>query len=399
MKQYIIALVALLTLTLAIVPSALAMTVTVNDASSEPLSVGIGETLNIKVAENPSVNYSDVVITASLTYNGKKVDVESKAFDMMAGTNYVRNLQLKVPENIKTTSPGENYVLGVRMNDNKGREIAWTEFDVTVSRENDAVEIQKVITTFAKAGEPVLTTIVVKNIGSDNLDDVYVKVSIPQLGISTEERLGDIASIDSGEDEDVATADVPLRIPQDAESGTYALQVEVYNDNDDVQVSATKDIVIDGVAPAEKFVEVVPTLVSQDIGQGETATYSLRVANLGDSAKTFTVFIEGTDGWATYQINPLVVTLAPESGQTITVAVTVANNALMGEHKFTAKVKSDDAVKSIALTANVKEKTVGVDALLISVIVLAVVLVILIAILVKTRKASDESIEAEESYY
>ena len=398
MKTYIIALVALLTL--AIVPSALAMTVTVNDASSTPLSVGIGEILKVKISDTPSVNYSDVVITAEFAYNGKKVSVESTAFDETAGISYVKTLSLTVPQNIKAAASGEKYVLTVRMQDNKGNEIAWKAFDVFVTRANDAVQIQKVMTTFAKAGSPVLVTVVAKNIGSDDLEDVYVRVSIPELGPSctTEDRLGDIASTDKGEDEDVATADIPLRIPANAEDGTYTLKVEIYNDKDDVAVSATKDIVIDGVAPAEKFVEVVPALISQDIAQGKTATYNLRVANLGDSAKTFSVFVEGTDGWATYQLNPLVVTIAPDASQTITVAVTVADNALIGEHKLTAKVKSDDAVKSVALTANVKEKTIGIDTLLISVIVLAVVLVILIAILVKTRKA-DESIEAEESYY
>lgn len=396
MKTYIIALVALLTL--AIVPSALAMTVTVNDAVSTPLSVGIGEVLKVKISDTPSVNYSDVVITAEFAYNGKKVSVESSAFDEVAGVTYVKTLNLKVPTNIKTAASGENYVLTVRMQDNKGNEIAYRAFDVAVTRANTDLQIQKVMTTFAKAGSPVLVTVVAKNIGSDDLEDVYAKVSIPELGIFTEERLGDIASTDNGDDEDVATADIPLRIPANAEDGTYTLNVELYNDKDDVTVSATKDIVIDGVAAAEKFVEVVPTLVSQDIGQGETATYVLRVANLGDSAKTFSVSVDGTDGWATSQVSPLVVTIAPDTSQTITVAVTVANNALIGKHELVANVKSDDAVKSIALTANVKEKTIGIDALLISVIVLAVVLVILIAILVKTRKA-DESIEAEESYY
>jgi len=397
MKQYIIALVALLTL--AIVPSALAMTVTVNDASSEPLSVGIGETLNIRVTDYASVNYSNVVITAEFAYNGKKVSVESAPFEMVAGINYVKTLNLKVPENIKTTAPGDRYVLTVRMQDNRGREIDSQVFDVMVQRANNIIQIQNVIATYAKSGEPLLVTVVAKNTGSNDIDDVYVKVSIPKLGISTEERLGDISAKDKGDDEDVATADIPLRIPEDAEDGTYSLKVELYNQDDDIESTATKDIVIDGVTPAEKFVEVVSAMQTQDVEQGQTATYSLRVANLGDSTKTFSVFVEGTDGWATYQINPLVVTLAPETGQTITVAVTVANSALAGEHKFSVKVKSDDSAKSLDLAANVKEKTFGVDALLISVIVLAIVLVILIAILVKTRKSGDEGIEAEESYY
>lgn len=399
MKQVLIALFALLIL--AIAPSVLAMTVTVNDLdwADQPVSVQIGETMPIKVTQFADANYSDVVITAELSYNGKHVSEESKPIDMIEGSTYTRTLNLKMPDNIKVTDTGETYTLSIRMKDGKGNDVDWEQnFEVTVQKANDNVEIQKVMTTYANAGEPMIVTVVAKNIGSDSEDDVYVKVSIPELGLVSEERMGDIASVDSGDDEDVATADVPIRIPEDAESGIYTLKVEVYNDDEDVVVSATKSISINGAVPSEKFVEVVPIVASQDVGQGQTATYTLRVANLGDSTKTFSVIVEGTDGWATYQVNPLAVTLNADSSQMITVAIAAADKALIGEHKFTVKVKSDDAEKSVSLISNVKEAS-GIDTMLISVIVLAVVLVILIAVLVKTRKSGDEIAESEESYY
>ena len=399
MKQILFALVALLLL--AIVPSALAMTVNVKDIAAGPVSVQIGEIVPITVTHAASSNMSDVVITAELAYNGRKVDVESKSIDMISGTTYTETLNLKIPENIKTTVPGESYKLSVRMQDNNGNEIASAQYQLTVQRADDEVEIQKVMTSYAKAGEPLIVTVVVKNTGSDAIDDVYAKVSIPELGsnVFAEERMGDVASVDTDEDEDTATKDIALRIPVDAEDGTYTLKVEVYNDNDDVSVSTTKSIYLDGITPAEKFVEVVPTTVSQDVEQGKTATYNLRIANIGDATKTFSISVEGTEGWATSKVNPLDVTLSPESSQVVTVVITAANNALAGEHKFAVEVSSDDAVKSVSLTANVNENSGKVDALLISVIVLAIVLVVLIAILVKTRKAGDELAEAEESYY
>ena len=396
MKQILIALFALLILA---IPSALAMTVTVKDFSSGPVSVEVGETIPIEVINVASVNMSNVVITAELAYNGKKVNVESKPFNLIAGTSYTKALSLKVPENIKTTSSGNYYTLSVRMQDNDGNEVASQQFRVTVQRANDNLEIQKVMTTPANAGEPVIVTVVAKNIGSEDLEDVYVRVSIPDLNIVAEERMGDILATDKGEDEDVATKDVALVIPDNAGFGDYALKIEVYDDDDNVDTISTESIYINGVAPAEKFVEVVPTLASQSMNQGETATYTLRVANIGDTTKTFDVLVTGTEGWAAYELNPLSITLAPESSTLVTVAVTAADKALTGEHKFTVKVKSDNAERSVALTANVNEKAGGVDALMISVIVLAVVLVILVVILVKTRKSGDEIAEAEESYY
>jgi uncharacterized membrane protein len=399
MKQILLALVALLFL--AIVPSALAMTVNVKNIAAGPVSVQIGEIIPITVTHAASLNMSDVVITAELAYNGRKVDVESKTIDMISGTTYTETLNLKIPTNIKTTVPGESYKLSVRMQDNNGNEIASTQYQLTVQRVNAEVEIQKVMTSYAKAGEPLIVTVVVKNTGSDAIDDVYAKVSIPELGsnVVAEERMGDVASVDTDEDKDTATKDIALRIPVDAADGTYTLKVEVYNDNDDVTASTTKSIYLDGITPAEKFVEVVPTAVSQDVSQGKTATYNLRIANIGDATKTFSISVEGAEGWATSKVNPLDVTLSPESSQVVTVAITAANNALAGEHKFAVKVSSNDAAKTISLTANVNENSGKVDTLLISVIVLAIVLVVLIAILVKTRKSGDELAEAEESYY
>ena len=399
MKQILFALVALLFL--AIVPSALAMTVNVKDIAAGPVSVQIGEIIPITVTHAASSNMSDVVITAELAYNGRKVDVESKTIDMISGTTYTETLNLKIPTNIKTTVPGESYKLSVRMQDNNGNEIASAQYQIMVQRADDEIVIQKVMTSYAKSGEPLIVTVVVKNTGSDAIDDVYAKVSIPELGsnVVAEERMGDVASIDTDEDEDTATKDIALRIPVDAEDGTYTLNVEVYNDNDDVSVSTTKSIYLEGITPAEKFVEVVPTAVSQDVEQGKTATYNLRIANIGDATKTFSISIEGAEGWATSKVNPLDVTLSPESSQVVAVTITAANNALAGEHNFVVKVSSDDAVKSISLTANVDENSGKVDTLLISVIVLAIVLVVLIAILVKTRKSGDELAEAEESYY
>ena len=399
MKKILFALVALLFL--AIVPSALAMTVNVKDIAAGPVSVQIGEIIPITVTHAASSNMSDVVITAELAYNGRKVNVESKTIDMISGTTYTETLNLKIPTNIKTTVPGESYKLSVRMQDNNGNEIASAQYQLTVQRANDEIEIQKVMTSYAKAGEPLIVTVVVKNTGSDAIDDVYAKVSIPELGsnVVAEERMGDIASVDTDEDKDTATKDIALRIPVDAEDGTYTLKVEVYNDNDDVSVSTSKSIYLEGIAPAEKFVEVVPTAVSQDVEQGKTATYNLRIANIGDATKTFSISVEGAEGWATSKVNPLDVTLSPESSQVVAVTITAANNALAGEHKFAVKVSSNDAVKSVSLTANVNENSGKVDTLLISVIVLAIVLVVLIAILVKTRKSGDELAEAEESYY
>ena len=404
MKKLFIALFALLFL--AAMPSVLAITndisitnVEINGGNSEPLSVMAGDVLKIQVEYTAYAAVQDAVIEAELTYgHDKKVEDSSKAIDTVDGTHYIANLEFTIPANIEVTPPGQYYTLSIVAKGKSGEMLTTPEeIRVTVQKANDEISIQKVMTDYMEAGQITTVTVVAKNIGTDTQDDVYVVVSIPKLGIEKEERMGNIAEIDKGEGENVATVDVPLLIPENAVDGSYTMNVEVYNDNTDL--NATKTVSINGVQGAEKFVEVISTSNSQEMAQGGTAVYTLRIANLGSSAETYSLSVEGTEGWATYQMNPLVLTLSPESSQMITVSITAADNALIGDHTFTVKAKSESAEKTIPLTASVGEKKVGFDAMLISVIVLAIVLVILIVLLVKTRKAGDEISETEESYY
>ncbi len=399
MKKLFIAIVAMFFLT--VVPSmALAMTVDVKDiaTSSSPISMKVSEVVPVKVTHTASENATDVVIEVVLTYKGKKTSVESIPMDLISGTTYTETLDLSVPKNMRITSPGEYYTLTVKMTDGKGKEIERKSFDVTVQRNNNDVEIQKVIVPSANSGEPALVTVVAKNLGIREQEDVYVKISIPAIGLVAEERMGDVLAVDKGEEEDVAVVEVPLRIPENVAKGFYTMEVEVYN-SDDIDVTSTERIYIESsITSNGKFIEVVPAVKSQDVSQGKTAVFMIRIANLGDKVETYNVTVEGTNGWAVYQINPLVSTLNPNSDQVITVGITPAQNALSGEHNFVVKVASENAEKSISLTANVSEQVAKVDSMLVSVIVLAVVLVILIAILVKTRKSEDVE-ETEESYY
>lgn len=401
MKKLVIAVFVLLFL--AVLPSVLAMTVDVKDiaaSSLNPVSVKVGETVPITITHVASENATDVVTEVELAYRGKKVTVESEPVDMISGTTYTETVDLVVPKTIKVTSPGGYYTLAVTMKNSKGKELARQTFDVTVQRSTNKIEIQKVITpSYAAAGEPALVTVVAKNVGSNDQEDIYAKISIPEIGLVAEERMGDIAAVDKGDDEDVITVDIPLRIPSDVAKGAYLMNVEVYNGDEVSEEVVQKINVESSIEGTEKFVEVVPTAKTAEISQGKTAFYTLRIANLDSKSKTYEISVEGTNGWATYQLNPLVLTLASESDQLVTVGITPVQNALVGEHAFIVKVKSDSAEKSIYLTADIKEGTAKVDAMLVSVIVLAVVLLVLIVLLAKTRKDDEEIEETEGSYY
>jgi uncharacterized membrane protein len=258
------------------------------------------------------------------------------------------------------------------------------------------LEIQRVIKTTAEAGKSTLVTVVIKNTGSDEQEDVYVKVSIPELGISaSEERLGDLVAVDEGDNEDTAEAQLALSIPSNAADGTYSMVVSAYNDN--VEITKTESLRVKGVAGTKMDAsEVVPQVMSQEIKQGKTASYGIIIGNLAGTSQTYSVEVSGTDGWASYTVSPLKVTLNGQDSQIVNVDLTASENSMVGQHAFTVTVKNgDQVVKQLTMTANVKGAK-AIDAMLISVIVLAVILVILILILIKSRKSETAT---EESYY
>jgi len=399
MKKFVIAMFALL-ICAVIVPSVLAsVEVSVKDISQTfaPISLTIGQTVPVNVYFSETSNASDVVVEADLSYgHGKEVSDKSQALDLIAGTQYVEELSIKLPTDIEATSPGEEYTLHVRIRDSKGNTLEETEFPVTVQRSNDLLDIQKVMKTTAEAGKSTLITVVVKNIGSDQQDDIYVKVTIPELGVSAEERVGDLVAVDKDDQDNTATVDIPLRIPSNAAEGTYSVVVKVYNDN--VDISKTESLNIKGGSTPVDASEVVPQILAQEIEKGKSATYGITIGNLADSAQSYTVEVSGTDGWATYAVSPLKVTLNGKDSQIVNTEIAVNPNAMTGDHSFVVTVKNDNKIVSqVTLKADVKESALKVNAMLISVIVLAVILLILVLVLIKSRKA--ESVETEESYY
>jgi|GEM_PF-6709382 len=388
--------VSLLTI---LVPGVLAsnyMDVSVDGISEwrTPVSVVLGETVPIEVEYSVDADEEDVVVEAELAYGkGKKVEVSSEPLDAVEGTTYKVKLKLEISDKIDVTEPGETYYLSVTLRSGKGETLESDEFELTVQRENDLIEIQKImVTPFAEAGKPTIVTVVVKNIGADEQEDLYLLLNVPELGVALEKRVGDLE-----EDEDVAIIDLPLRFPENTVEGKYNLEVKVYND--DVNVDATKAIFVSGEMKASDFTEVVPEKSSLDIKQGKTGTYELTLLNLGKSAKTYSISVSGLEGWASYEAEPASVKLNPSTSQVIELKLKVNENSLEGKHSFEVDVKSDGkTAREINLSANVKEKSTGVDAMVITVIVLAIVLAVLLVILVKSKK-EGEAEESEESYY
>ncbi|MBL7147329.1 MAG: hypothetical protein ISS82_00710, partial [Nanoarchaeota archaeon] len=198
-----------------------------------------------------------------------------------------------------------------------------------------------------------------------------------------------------------------------AQPGTYTLNVNVEYNNGHSEILESYDLTITGA-------QVTPT-ISQDvidvankiktIAQSESVVYKIDIANLGNSAKTYSLEVLGLDTWATSRVDPSFTLVQAGNTGELYIYVSAKADATTGQHLFTAKVKEGSiVVKEINLESNVTPKTVAPSAwgniikgLEVGFIVLLIILVILgiIIAITKMKSKPEETLGTGEgqTYY
>jgi len=177
---------------------------------------------------------------------GDKEDVEKVTdyFDVEKNNTYVKVLSLKVPYDLKKKLSDETS-LNIKIWGGDAK--AYTDsFDIKIQRPSYNAGITITTSKEVKAGETFPVDVVVKNIGYNDLDDLFVIVRIPALDIEENSFFGDLVAEDD-DDEDSMKGRVYLKVPYDAEEGKYTLEVEV--SNDDLVLSKVKEITIKNEFP------------------------------------------------------------------------------------------------------------------------------------------------------
>ena len=359
------------------------------EAYSDAMVGAVGDTVPVKViftADNESNN-----VNLEVEMYGFRDDVSADVdlADLEEGVTYVKTLSLSLPDESDDLS--EEYTLRVRLTTKTGVEEA--EYTVSLQRESHTLEILSVDNDQSvSAGETVPVTVVVKNTGYNQEDDVYVTVSIPSLGVSQRAYIGDLSPVECCEegcesDEDSESKTVYVKIPADAETGAYDLKVKVYSD--DAETTETDSIRVSGGVNSNFFA----AMTSKTLRAGETVSYDLVIVNTADNVRSYDLKeISGDD--LTISV-PSIVVVGPRDSEVVKVEVT-ADSAARGDYTFS--VISDD--KQVVYTANVSGNAVSnaIVALTVALVIIFLVLLVVLIVLA-TRKGSKEVEEVETSYY
>ena len=163
------------------------------------------------------------------------------------GTNYRSKIfNVRIPNDVDDAS--EDTVLYVTISSKEGE--IRESYALKLQRESYELDVLAVdYSSKISAGDVFPVSVVVKNSGYGFTEDNFVVVSIPALSISARGYVGDLASSEDysndNHEDDAVQKTVYLKIPADAASGVYEMEIAVYND--DSKTITGKLIAVDGV--------------------------------------------------------------------------------------------------------------------------------------------------------
>jgi len=383
----------------------------VNEGDTNRVDFLRGDTVDVQVRINSSIDLENVEIMALISgYEFNDIEPMSDTtgvFDVETNVSYKKNLNIRIPIEVEE----DDYKLRILVSDRYG-DSAIYDYKLKLDSPRHGFQIEDVVFspgTVVEAGRALLTTVRIENKGERDEESVKVTVAIPELGISASDFIDEIEYEDSETSEEMY-----MRIPVCAEAGDYTAVIEIrYNE---LRSSIYENAVISvvegeacGAATGDDEAQTVIALgaTSQNLVPGEAgALYPLTVTNEGGDAVAYTISVEGTNDFASVQINPVnTFILNGGDSQAVFIYLTPVEGAAEGQHVFTVSVKSgDEVLKQIPLTAMVEEgeekATVNMDvrdALEVGLIVLVVLLIILAVIVgIKKLKRDEEMGDEDE---
>jgi len=368
------------------------------DAYANHVSVIAGEEITVKVYFISLVDDTDVTIEAELEGEKVKVTEITSPFDVETGATYKKTLTLKVPSELKDKLSADDLLLSITI-DGKQHKSILADILLKVQRPSyDAVIKSITVPSSIKAGDSAYVDFVLKNMGYNDLEDVYVEVSITELGISQGPKwVGDLVNIencsnDECDEDDTVSGRLYLDIPYGVADGAYDLKLTVYND--DTESSKVKQVYIkNGLSK-----EIITTSMKKSANVGEEIQFTFLIVNPTNNVKVYTINSESTGDVAT-TTDQTVVAVSAGSSKTVTIT---AKAMTEGSKSFGVNVLENGKVvetMKFELDASGSTKVAKNSTLILTIILAVVFLILVIVLIVLLARKPEKSEEISESYY
>ncbi len=252
----------------------------IDDTTIEPF--GVNNKLNIERDQDFELKLEffalhdakDVEIRAFVSgyeFNDiKSISDRIGPFDFVENVTYVKKMTLSLPDDVDT----DDYQLRLVISDRFNEHIVYNyALQVDSKRHDMKIEDITLSASSVKAGQALLASVRLENLGQKTEDDVKVVVSIPDLAVSGTDYVDEIRS-----DKQEETEEIFLRLPKCAQPGVYDVNVEAfYNDGNDKVAESAKVTVIEDESCNPQPIVVVeqnqtqPPVVADSTGKVRSA--------------------------------------------------------------------------------------------------------------------------------
>ncbi|MEM3074482.1 MAG: putative S-layer protein [Candidatus Pacearchaeota archaeon] len=316
--------------------------------------------LEVKVDNRDDEKIRDIIVEWMLINKntGKIIDEnDEEEFDLSDGKNKILTIKIKLdPDDFSEDDLGDNLMLIVKaFSDDVGENVQCAY----ETKEAELIDEDFIILDFNKLSLPEtlqcgssvdVTAATFWNIGSDNQDDVELKVSVNEFGFQKIIELGDIDSLD-----DKRTSFL-LEIPKNIREGTYNLRFEVYDedgnyfeDADEKESIFTIPLTIKGncqgstTTTSQSSVGISARLESGAVA-GQNLIIKTTITNTGTEQTLYQISALNYDTWASLNsIEPRTITLDAGSSREVVISLT-PNSDVSGNNDFTLQVSHNGRV-------------------------------------------------------
>jgi len=358
----------------------------------------VSRTVPVEIEFTADRDVDDVRVKVYIEGYKDEISDSTSRFHIVNGSTYIKRFSLELPSSMDLDDLTEDLSLLVRISAKE--EISFEdEYPLVMQKNLYSLNILSVeMGSEVIAGSTFPIDVVLQNNGNERLDNVYIKVSIPDLGIERKVFFGDIspdAEIDYDDIVDSANKRIYLAVPRNAIPGIYKIEIEAYNY--DTSTTAEKKVVISGAQTG-----ILPTVTSKAIAIGEETTFDVVLVNPNDRMVVYSLTPEESAGLIVDVQEPIV-TVAADSSKTVQVRVKATSSAEEGTHLVTINVNSESGlVKQVDFSVNVEKETAAkANSVLILTVILAIIFVVLLIVLIVllTKKPAEAEELGETSYY
>jgi hypothetical protein len=418
-KAFLVSFIALFAVALAMTTVAAVDFVDVTDVEVDSISIAldnvgnniagsVSQTVPVVVKFTALSDASDVKIRAYIEGFKSEISDETSRFRIVEGNTYVKRFTLELPSSLDLDEFTEEELMLLVRFSARGMDSQEIEVPISVEKNQYSLNLLSIDRNeVVEAGSRLAVDVVVENNGFERLDNVYVRATIPGLGISQKVYVGDLESTRDAYDDDINDARerrIYLTLPRDAPAGNYDLEIEAYNH--DTSVTANTRVVVRGVDT-----RILPPVTAKTIAPGQETVFDIVLVNPSERLVVYTITPGDSKGLFVEATEPIV-TVSGDSSRATGIKVRASNSLEEGTYLISVNVHSETGLsEQISFTVNVEKAgskatnvVSGTDGKPNTVVVLTVILVIifvvlLIILIVLLTKRPEESEELGETNY